>query len=156
MNMKLNYLVIGYLALLALMFGGILTSGGMVWYQALVLPAWHPSEFVIALIWTSIYVCAGLSLGIVWNTFPVGAYRRLILGGFVVGAILNLLWSVIFFRLHLLTASSICALLLGIAALLLIGFLWLRARRAALLLVPYAAWVLFAAYLAYVVLTLNS
>ncbi len=153
--MKLNYLAIPYLAVLAFMFGGILTSGGIDWYHTLVLPSWNPDAGVIALIWALIYVLAAWSLLIIWNKAPRDSRFFVSMAGFALCTFTNLVWSVLFFQLHLLSASVWCALLLGVLTLGLATLIYPRSQQAAFLLVPYSAWVLFAAYLTYIVAALN-
>lgn len=154
--MKLNHIAIPYLAVLAFMFGSILANGGIAWYHTLTLPAWHLEEGVIALIWAVIYVCAAWSLLIVWNKTPHDKYFAWIMGGFALGTLVNLIWSIIFFHLHLFTPSVWCAGVLGSIVVILGLAIYPRSPKAALLLVPYAAWVFFAAYLNHVVSLLNS
>lgn len=153
--MKLNHLFIPYLALLAFMFGGIVTSGGIAWYHTLALPAWNPTAGIIALIWAVIYVLAAWSLLIVWNKTAHDKRFKWIMGGFVLSTLINLVWSIVFFRLHMLEVSVWCALILGISVLALIASIYTRSKKAALFLVPYMAWVFFAAYLNHVVGALN-
>ncbi|MBP9817065.1 MAG: tryptophan-rich sensory protein [Candidatus Pacebacteria bacterium] len=153
--MKLNHLAIPYLAVLAFMFGGILNSGGIAWYHTLMLPVWNPSAGMIVLIWAVIYVLAAWSLLIVWNTLPRDRRFAWIMGGYVVSVLLNLVWSVVFFHLHLLGAAVWSALLLGVAVLVLMILIYPRSPKASLLLLPYTAWVFFAAYLNYTVMLLN-
>ncbi len=154
--MKLNHLFIPYLVLLAFMFGGILTSGGLEWYGTLMLPAWNPPAGVIALVWAIIYVLAAWSLLIVWNKTAHDMRFRWTIAGFTLSTLINLAWSILFFRLHLLGLSVWCSLVLGLSVLGLSVFTYPRSHKAALLLLPYIAWVFFATYLIYVVGVLNT
>ncbi len=154
--MKLNYLLIPYLAVLAFMLSGILNSGGIAWYLTLTLPSWNPPVTAIAIMWAVIYVCATWSLLIVWNKLPHDTNFKIILGGFALSTVLNLAWSVVFFRVHLLDASEWLALALGFSLLWLMSRIYLQSKKAALLLLPYTLWVFVAAYLCYQVMVLNS
>lgn len=153
--MKLNHLAIPYLAVLAFMFGGILNSGGIAWYQTLALPVWNPAAGIVALVWALIYVCAAWSLLIVWNTTPHDTRFRWIIAGFGAVTLINLVWSLVFFQLHLLQVAVYCALILGLFTLALACLVYPHSKKAALLLAPYIVWVFFAAYLNYVVAVLN-
>lgn len=153
--MKLNYLAIPYLATLAFMFGGIINSGGIAWYETLRLPAWNPPSLAIAVIWGVIYLFAAWSLLIVWNRTPRDARFPWLMAGFAVSTAINLAWSVIFFQFHLLSLSVWAALLLGTLVLALAAAIYPHSPKAALLLAPYILWVYFAAYLNYVVAGLN-
>lgn len=154
--MKLDNFFIPYVVILAFIFLDVFASGGVGWYETLTLPSWHPAVALISVVWAAIYFCAGWSLLIVWNKTPRDTRTRYTAVGFTVGALLNLAWSVSFFSLHLLSFAPWFALLLGANALVLIGFIYTRSKKAALLLVPYAVWVFFAAYLTYSVFLLNA
>lgn len=147
--MKLNHLAIPYLAVLAFMFGSIVSSGGIAWYHTLIVPAWSPPAGIVALIWAVIYVLAAWSLLVVWNTTPHDKRFVWSMGGYALSTLINLAWSVAFFQLHLLEASVWCAGILGVSVLVLMALLFPRSPKAALLLVPYTVWVFFAAYLNY-------
>lgn len=68
---------------------------------------------------------------------------------------LNFLWSPIVFRLHNLAIGlSVIVLLLGLI-LLFIVLQWQANRLAALLFIPYAAWVAFASLLNFSLYRLN-
>ncbi len=137
------------------MFGGILNSGGIDWYASLVLPSWSPPNILIALIWAIIYVCATASLLIVWNKTPHDARFRTIVVGYGVVTLINFLWSILFFDLHMLVWSVVCSVVLAVALGVLAKLIEPRSRVAALLLLPYIVWVLFAFRLTASVTALN-
>lgn len=153
--MKLNHLLIPYIALLAFLFGGMVISSGVPWYETLVLPAWHPTAPVIAFVWALIYLCAAWSFLIIWNSTKHDHELKLIIGTFTFLTLVNLGWSVVFFTFHSFLWSVWFALLLGLSTLVLIALVLRRSHTASLLLAPYAAWVFFAAYLNYAVMLLN-
>lgn len=154
--MKLNHLAIPYLAALAFMFGGILTNGGIEWYESLVLPEWSIPVGIIALIWAVIYIGAAWSLLILWNNTPHDNLFMWIMGVFSVSTLINIVWSILFFSLHLISASLWCALLLGSLVIILMILISFRSVKATWLLLPYVLWVYFAAYIQYVLSSLNS
>ncbi len=154
--MKLNHIAIPGLAILAFMFGGILNSGGIAWYHTLTLPSWSPDAGLVAFIWALIYVLAAWSLLVFWNKTPHDKHFWFGIFGFAGVTLINLLWSVVFFHLHLLHIASWAAFLLSISVLILCVFLYGRSKKAALLLAPYIVWVLFATYLSSVVSVLNG
>jgi benzodiazapine receptor len=98
---------------------------------------------VFAPIWTVLYVMLGVSGWLVWRR--AGASRPLRMWGWQLAA--NALWAPAFFGLH----SPALAMAVMVAMLLLIGATFRSFRnvhrRAAGLLVPYAAWACYAAYL---------
>jgi benzodiazapine receptor len=154
-RIKLNHLAIPYLAIFLFIFGGIITNDGIGWYYTLTLPAWNPPTALVAVIWAVIYVCAAVSLLLVWNTALRNARFNWILAGFVGSTLLNAVWSILFFHFHLFLPAKWCAVVLGFSVLLLAILAYPVSHRAALLLLPYTLWVFFAAYLNYVVMVLN-
>jgi tryptophan-rich sensory protein len=154
--MKLNHFFIPYIAVMAFLFGNILVSGGIDWYQTLVLPPWHPSVELIAIIWAIIYFAGAWSLLITWNKTEHDPEFRWVMGGYLFCLLLNLVWSTIFFQFHMIEAAVWCASILGICVLLLAILLVMRAPKAALLLIPYVVWVFVAAYLLHMVAMLNA
>lgn len=154
-SMKLNHLAIPYLAIFVFIFGGILTNEGVAWYYSLSLPVWNPPTALVAVIWAIIYFCAAASLLLIWNTLPRNSRFNWLLGGFVFSTVLNAIWSILFFHFHLILAAVVCAVMLEISVLALICLTYTVSRKAALLLIPYTLWVLFAIGLQYAVLVLN-
>ena len=127
--------------------GGLATASSVNdWYPGLAKPGWTPPDAVFGPVWTVLYTVMGLSAWLVWlRRSQPGA--RAALRVYVAHLGLNLAWSVLFFGLR-----SPWAGLAGIALLLLaLGetirrFLAVR-PLAGLLLLPYLAWVSFAAAL---------
>ena len=116
------------------------------WYGSLRKPVWTPPAWVFGPMWTLLYLMMGVAAWMVWRR---GGWRaqRLPLGCFLVQLALNAAWSPLFFGLHRpdLALADILFLWLAIAATL--AAFWFRTRLAALLLLPYLAWVSFAALL---------
>lgn len=144
--------------LVVLMTGGIgslLTAGGMKWYRSIDLPPFTPAGEFIGSVWTAIYVLTGISAYLFWYAALPDAWRTGILLCFVANAVLNVLWSAIFFRWHAIGWAFIEALFLEASVLLLIALLLPYSYVAAMLLVPYALWVLFASFLTFTIWQVN-
>lgn len=138
------------------LIGAVFTApaiGG--WYVALAKPALTPPGWVFGPVWTALYALMGVAAFLVWKRGWRRREVRIALAVFAVQLALNALWSFLFFGWH---APGI--------ALVEIAFLWLAilativaftriSRAAARLLVPYIAWVSFAAYLNYALWALN-
>ena len=112
------------------------------WYAALAKPSFNPPNWVFAPVWTLLYVMIAIA-GV--RTFE-GVPRRgfgLWLGQMA----LNFAWTPVFFGLH--RAGLALAIILGllITILVFVATRWREDRTAALLFVPYAAWVAFASVL---------
>lgn len=139
----------------------VAVAGGLVtdlspWYYALRSPSWKPPDWLFGPAWTVIFACAAMAGLHAWSGSRRRPDRMRILTLFGVNAALNVLWSVLFFRLHrpdwalievILLWASIVALILGLAR---------YSRIASWLLVPYLAWVSFAAVLNLAVVQLNG
>jgi len=136
--------------------GSVITSAGMKWYRSIDLPPFTPPGEFIGSIWSAIYLLTGVSAYIFWHTSLPDAWRTGIFLGFVANAILNVLWSAIFFRWHAIGWAFIEALFLEASVLLLIALLLPYSYVAALLLVPYALWVLFASFLTFTIWQVNK
>jgi len=154
--MKLNYVIIPLLVFLTSFIGSLATSGGMEWYKTIKIPSWTPPGSVIGLVWTIIFILAAFSAIIVWNSGVSGNRFNWIIGIFIANAILNILWSYIFFNQHLIATAFGEAILLDVTVIALIILIWPISKLASLLLVPYASWVAFASYLTFIIWNLNK
>ncbi len=148
-------LVAALAAGLVAVVGGSLTDLGP-WYQALAKPAWQPPPPAFGVIWTVIFALAALSGAIAWRRAASPAAREWVIGLFALNGFLNILWSLLFFRLQRpdWALVEIIPFWLSIAGLILA--LWRTSRLASLLLFPYIAWVSLAAGLNYEVVQMNA
>ena len=124
------------------------------WYATIEKPFFNPPNWVFGPVWTLLYFWMGTSLYLVW-TAPHNARKKSALTIFGLQLMANALWSLVFFGLHAPWAGAgiIVVLLAGIIATIIA--LWPISRPAALLLLPYAAWVSFATVLNVSVAILN-
>jgi tryptophan-rich sensory protein len=135
---------------------GILTMSGVTgWYTELNKPWFTPPNYVFGPVWTVLYILMGISLYLViiqgWENETVKTGIVL----FVAQLGANLLWSLLFFGLHSPLASLACILvLLALIVATIITFSRLS-QPAAVLLVPYLAWVCIATALNAGVVFLN-
>jgi tryptophan-rich sensory protein len=136
--------------------GGWITSDAVqTWYPTLNKPSWNPPDWVFGPVWTALYVMMAIAAWLVWKKDARFAGVRLALILFAVQLALNLLWSVLFFaaRSPGLALAEVAALWLAVAATLY-AFITIS-RPAGLLIIPYLAWVSFAAILNFVIWRLN-
>ena len=75
---------------------------------------------------------------------------------FAANALLNVLWSELFFGLHRPDWAWLEVAPFWLSVLALMVFLWPVSRRSSWLLAPYLAWVAFAGYLNWAVVRLNG
>jgi len=125
------------------------------WYESLAKPSWRPANWLFAPVWTVLYISVAVAGWMVWRDggWP-GAAGPLAM--FALQLALNAAWTPLFFGLHRpdLAFYEIVVLWLSIAAT--ITFFYPLSKPAALLLVPYLAWVTFAAALNFSVWQLNG
>jgi benzodiazapine receptor len=113
------------------------------WYQTLRAPPGTPPSWVFAPVWTTLYVMIGIAGWLVWRR--LGAAPPLRLWGWQLAA--NALWAPAFFGLHSpALAMAVMTALLLLVALTILSFRRIQ-RTAAVLMVPYGAWCIYAAYL---------
>jgi benzodiazapine receptor len=125
------------------------------WYYGLRKPEWQPPDWMFGPAWTAIFGLAALSGILAWNGATDAAARRRILWLFAGNAFLNILWSALFFRFERPDFALVEVALLWLSILALILVLPSSSRAASWLLVPYLAWVTFAAMLNLAVVRLN-
>ena len=147
-------LVAAAAALLVASLGATFTDLGP-WYQSLRQPAWKPPDVLFGPAWTLIFGLVAFSAFKTWDSTPDLASRTWIVGLFCLNGVLNILWSWLFFRLQRpdLALAEVVLLLISIVALIV--FVRPHSRTASWLLVPYLAWVTFAAFLNLAVVRLN-
>jgi tryptophan-rich sensory protein len=114
------------------------------WYPALAKPFFNPPPWVFAPAWTLLYILMAVAAWRVWRTGPMARPALLLFG---LQLALNLLWSVLFFGLRSpgLALAEVVLLWLAIAATAL--SFRPHDKTAAVLMLPYLAWVSFAAVL---------
>jgi tryptophan-rich sensory protein len=125
------------------------------WYVALHKPSWNPPAWLFGPAWTLLYITMAVAAWLVWREGGWKAQGRS-LGLFLLQWFLNALWTPLFFGLHRpgLAFAEIVLLWLAIAATL-VSF-WRVRQVAGILLVPYLAWVSFAAALNFTIWRLND
>jgi benzodiazapine receptor len=148
----------GFIAicLLAGALGGWVTSQSVVdWYPTLNKPAWNPPAWVFAPVWTTLYVMMAVAAWLVWKETPRGSGVRLALALFFVQLSLNCLWSFVFFGAHSPGWAFVDIIVLLSALAATTGMFFKHSRLAGTLMLPYLAWVSFAAFLNFTIWQLN-
>lgn len=126
------------------------------WYQALDKPAWHPPDVLFPIGWTVIFALNTAAIVAAWRAAPTPKVSDTIIGLFALNAFLNITWSMIFFRIQRPDWAFIEVLLLWLSILALIWYCGRHSKAAALLFLPYLAWVSFAGALNWAVVDLNG
>ena len=124
------------------------------WFIALEKPAIFPPPAAFGIVWPILYTLMGLAAAMVCAAWG-SRYRLPAILAFALQLVVNLAWSPVFFGEHEITVGLYIILVLDVAVLVTIVLFWKVRRAAALLLVPYLAWILFATVLNYEFLRLN-
>lgn len=132
---------------------GLATPPGP-WYQSLAKPSWTPPPWLFGPVWTVLYIMIGIAGWMIWSrrAAPRG---RMGLSLFAVQLALNFVWTPVFFGLR--APGPAFAVILALLACIVatIAVAWRTERMAALLLLPYAAWVSFASALNFALWRMN-
>jgi translocator protein len=126
------------------------------WYAELAKPAFKPPNWLFGPVWLTLYTMMAVSLYIVWRDRKRTTGSKTALSIFTVQLILNALWTPVFFGAHLLFPAFVIIFLLCVAIIATIAAFSKCSRGAALLLVPYLLWVMFASVLNYSLWILNK
>lgn len=150
---------IGLLGWLALAFataavGAAASIEASTFYAQLTRPTWAPPGAVFAPVWSALYTLMGIAAWLVWRERGT-RQLPLALALFVIQLGVNALWSWLFFAWHK-GALAFAEMLVLVALIAVTSALFWRIRRlAAILLLPYLAWVSFASALTWSVWQAN-
>jgi tryptophan-rich sensory protein len=155
-KIKLNYFIIPLITILVALFGNYFTAQGVNgWYKELNRPEWTPSGAFIGAMWTFLYFLITTVVLIFWNKFKEVKNFKAIAGLFILNAILNATWSMLFFGFNLLFTSLIQIITLNLTIIALIVLLWPESKKLSIALIPYTGWVSVATALNYYIWILN-
>ncbi len=123
------------------------------WYSTLHKPSFNPPNYVFGPVWTCLYLLMGISFYLVLTSHA--APRRQALVFFWVQLIFNFFWSLIFFNMHQVGLALVDIVLMWLAILGMIITFYKINKVAALMQLPYLAWVSFATCLNAAIWMLN-
>ncbi|GAB3408289.1 tryptophan-rich sensory protein [Schumannella luteola] len=136
------------------------------WYADADKAFWTPPNAVFGPVWTVLYSLMSVAAWLVWlrrdrDGEPGRRLARRALGAYVAQLVLNAVWTPVFFGLYPFAGPA--ALWIGLAIIVLLDAavlvtmlrFWPVRRLAALLLIPYWAWVLYATTLNAALAVLN-
>lgn len=110
------------------------------WYRRLVKPAWQPPDRLFGPVWSVLYLANAIAGWLVWRqsgfALPILVY--------LASLALNAGWSFLFFGLRSIGGALAWIVLLWLSILVKLLLFWPVSKPAALLLLPYLAWVTFA------------
>lgn len=159
-QLRLSFLRWAMVAVPSVMFlgllSGVLSGSGAnnPWYAVLAKPDFTPPGWVFGAVWPVLYLLIGLSLAVVLNARRAPG-RGIAIMLFIVQLACNLVWSPLFFAAHeVALAAYLAIVILALAVLTSVYFARIR-TVAALLMLPYVAWLCFAAVLSHEMHDLN-
>ncbi|NYZ78465.1 tryptophan-rich sensory protein [Candidatus Micrarchaeota archaeon] len=144
------------ICLLAGFIGSFFTTPSIpTWYASLAKPAFNPPNWLFAPVWTLLYILMGVAFFLVWRKSAKNKNFKISAALFALQLFLNASWSLVFFGMRNIGGALAVIILLWLAILANIVWFWRSSHAAAALLIPYIAWVSFAAFLNYFVWMLN-
>ena len=155
--MSIQKSVLGALGALVLTFSAAYVGSRFPvgeWYASLAKPPWNPPNWLFGPVWSVLYLLMAVSVWLVWRQEGIrGAI--LPLSVFILQLILNAAWSWLFFGLNEPLWAFIEILGLWLAIVVNIVLFWRISSTSGILLLPYLAWVTFAAFLNFTLWRLN-
>jgi tryptophan-rich sensory protein len=152
--------ILGFIGWLLLVFaaaalGGLASSNAPEFYGQLTQPNWAPPAWLFGPVWSALYGLMAISAFLVWRKHGWASARPALIF-FIIQLALNALWTPLFFlwQQGALAFIEIIVLWMWIVATI-VAFWRLNARLAAVLLLPYLAWVSFATCLTWAMWQLN-
>ena len=131
-------------------FGAMYMPGA--WYAGLAKPAWTPPNWLFAPVWTVLYLFIAVAGWLAWRAAGWGS----LLGIWLLQLVLNASWSWWMFGQHKIFAALLVITGMWLLIVAFIGGAWRVSRPAALLFLPYLAWVSYAGALNFAVWRLNG
>lgn len=136
--------------------GGWITARSVAeWYPTLTKPTWTPPNSLFGPVWTALYIMMAFPAWLVWRKDARFAGVRAALILFFVQLALNFLWSFLFFGLRAPGLALIDIIALLFVLILTVWAFFQQSRWAGLIMLPYLAWVSFAAALNFAIWRLN-
>ncbi len=144
------------IALLTGFLSSMLSGGGqMTTYQTITQPPYAPPGWLFGVVWPVLYILMGIAAYLVYSTCAKQEDKRKALLTYGLQLFVNFSWSIIFFRFQEYGIAAVVLALLLFLVTLTITFFYHVNTTAALLLIPYYLWLLFAYYLNIGVALLN-
>lgn len=135
--------------------GWLSNSGfGNLWFDSLDKPSFMPPGPAFGIVWPILYALLGVAVAMVIAQ-PSSPRRTFGLTLFSIQLLLNFAWSPIFFAAHDISLAKWVIFIMAIIAAAAAGQFWRIRTAAGMLLIPYLAWLIFAATLNSVIEILN-
>lgn len=150
MKQVLGFIVCAVLVAAAAGFASLFMPG--TWYDSLVKPPWTPPDWVFGPVWSVLYIMIAIAG---WLALRSKGFS-IIFVVWLLALVFNAAWSWLMFGENLIGWALVDIIALLVAIVVFIGVVWPFSKLAALLFVPYAAWVGYATSLNFAIWMLNS
>lgn len=121
---------------------GMLTLPGE-WYAALDKPFFNPPNWIFGPVWTILYIMIAIAGWRIWQR----NFKGLSMQVWFAQLAANFMWSPVFFAMHQLGLALAIIAIMVLLTVIFIRSTWHSDRAAAMLMLPYLAWISFAALL---------
>lgn len=115
------------------------------WYPTLIKPSITPPDAAFPIAWGIIYICSGISIGLLWNN--PSYIRQPLVWAWIWQLILNFSWSIIFFATQSPTLAFANIIMLDLIVIVYTTHAWRINKYSAVLFFPYLLWLTLATYL---------
>ncbi len=96
-KLRLNYFLIPLLVIITGSAASYFAQTGKEWYKTLNLPTWTPTNSTMAFVWAGIFLLSSISVLIIWNKYSRQRNFGLIIMLFILNAMINVGWNIVFF-----------------------------------------------------------
>ncbi|WP_089158343.1 TspO/MBR family protein [Micromonospora sp. NBS 11-29] len=132
--------------------GGLGVRGTSAEYRSLEQPAWAPPSWLFGPVWTLLYALIAVAGWLVWRRVGFGPA----IWAWVAQLVLNAAWTPLFFGAGRYGLAFAEIVVLWLAIGVTVALFRRVSRPATLLMLPYWAWVTFAAALNFAIWRMNS
>ncbi|MEM9356982.1 MAG: TspO/MBR family protein [Pseudomonadota bacterium] len=139
---------------LVVVFGAAMTGAFFMpgeWYRSLSKPTWTPPDWLFAPAWTVLYIMIAVAGWLVWQSEGLGTAIIV----WSANIIFNAAWSWLMFGRRQIGTALLDALAMLLTIIAFVALTRSTTPVAALLFLPYLAWVAFASALNYSIFTMN-
>ena len=153
--LRWSLLTVPALLLLGFLSGVVVQTGpGNPWFNGLAKPGIYPPPATFGIVWSILYAMMGFALALVCAAWGARG-RGMAITAFILQLLVNLAWTPVFFGMRDIQSALIVIGVLDVLVLVTVALFWRVRRLAAVLLLPYLAWILFATVLNWQFLELN-
>ncbi|MBP3704474.1 MAG: tryptophan-rich sensory protein, partial [Clostridia bacterium] len=123
----------------------LFSGAGSAFYKSLEQPPLAPPGWIFPVAWTLLYALMGAASYRIYNSEAENRNGALAL--YLIQLAVNFFWPILFFRFEAVGAAMAVLILLVVLLVLTVIQFWRTDKCAALLMLPYLVWTVFALYL---------